>query len=65
MNIEVKEKILYFRDYEYEIMDIEDIDGYYYSMITNKNVFCFDIDVTINDIKFNSVSEVKNYILNG
>ena len=55
--------MLFFRDFEYNVIAIQDIDGNYYDMITDKNIFCFDIaTTTINGIKFNSVEEVNVYL---
>lgn len=62
MNLEIKDKKFQFRGFEYTIETIEDIDGFYYHINTNKNVFCFDLNVTINGIKFNSVQDVIDYI---
>ena len=63
MNIEIINLELFFRDFEYNVLSIQDIDGNYYDMTTDKNTFCFDIATTaINGIKFNSVDEVNVYL---
>ena len=63
MNIEIINLVLFFRDYEYNVASIQDIDGNYYDMITDKNVFCFDIaTTTINGVKFNSVEDINVYL---
>lgn len=65
MNLQISNKQFNFRGFDYSINDIEDIDGFYFHIITNKNVFCFDLDTTINGIRYNSVEDIKTAILNG
>ena len=62
MNLEINNKQFNFRGFNYSIESLENIDGFHYHIITNKNVFCFNLDVTINNINFNNVEEVINYI---
>jgi hypothetical protein len=62
MNLEINNKKFEFRGFDYSIESVENIDGFYYHINTNKNIFCFDLDVTINGIKFNTIDEVINYI---
>lgn len=65
MNLDIIDKLFEFRGFQYELKDIEDIDGFYYNIHTNKNTFCFDLNVTINKIKFDSVEELKKYLIDG
>jgi hypothetical protein len=65
MNLEINNKQFEFRGFDYTINDIEDIDGFCFHIITNKNVFCFDLETTINGVKYNSFEDIKNVILNG
>lgn len=62
MNLEINNLILKFRDFEYEIKSVQNVDGNYYDMITNQNTFCFDLSTTINGLKFNSVEEINTYL---
>lgn len=62
MNLEIIDKQFEFRGFNYSVISVEDIDGFHYSLITDKNVFCFDLDVTINEIKFNTVDDLIDYI---
>jgi hypothetical protein len=65
MNLEISNKQFNFRGFDYIISDVEDVDGFYFHIITNKNTFCFDLDVTINGVKYNTFDAIENAILNG
>lgn len=65
MNLEIKNKEFNFRGFDYIIIDVENIDDFYFHIITDKNTFCFDLDTTINEIKYNDFESIKIAILNG
>jgi hypothetical protein len=65
MNLEISNKQFEFRGFNYTINDVEYVDGFYFHIITNKNVFCFDLDTTINDVKYDTFEDIKSAILNG
>lgn len=65
MNLEIANKQFDFRGFDYTINDVENIDGFCFHIITNKNVFCFDLDTTINSAKYDTFEDIKNAILNG
>lgn len=65
MNLEILNRQFNFRNFDYIINDVENIDGFCFHIITNRNVFCFDLDTTINGVKYNNFEDIKTAILNG
>lgn len=65
MNLEISNKQFTFRGFEYTINDVENIDDFCFHIITNKNIFCFNLETTINKVKYDNFEDIKTAILNG